>query len=606
MPLFHRSIYCKPLIRGAVFLWALASLGATASADITLNMRDADVRSVIDWMADVSGRHFIVDPSVQGQVTVLAKEPLSMNEAFEVFVRALELNGFSTNVKGNTVSIVPSARAADNHMAVLDSFAEHSDSEKAVHVFTTHSVNAATIVEQLQPLVGQHGTLAHFPSSNSVLIADRVDNIKRMRALIARLDQRGQVDVDVIPLRYLTAEAALASMQQLVSKEPAALQPALATDQRSNSLLVSGSSELRSRVRTLLKSLDTEISQSGQTEVVFINYLNASELVPVLESVVSDAKQNAPTAAHASIQVSESVNALVLTAPEPELKTMKEVIAEIDVPRRQVLLEAIIVEVNDDLVQDLGVQWNTAFNGEGGEAATEFGLQAPDSVLGRGFTLGYYRNGDLRALLNALSSTTAANLLSTPSIVAMDNEQAEILVGSNVPVISGQQTSSSSSTADPFTTLERHDIGVSLQITPQLNQQDSITLDILQKVENISTSNVAEDLIFDKRSIKTKVLVENDEVLVLGGLTRQDERQIVDKVPVLGYIPVLGRLFQRSTDETVRSNLMVFIHPRIIDKKAERVALSKQRYQAIRNQQLAAGQSSQAESPLLENIDKQE
>jgi len=581
---------------------------AIASDTITMNMRDADIRTVIQWMAETTGKNFVVDPTVQGTITVLSSEPLAPEQAFKVFLQALAINGFSASTKNNMVSIVPAAKASNNHSAVLDSFAGRAGAEKAVHVFSTTNVDAALVATQLQALIGEHGSLSALPNTNTLLIADSIDNIKRIRQLVNRLDQRGQIDVDVIRLKYLDSSDALRTLQALANTDENADKPSLAADARSNSSLLSGTPSQRQRLRDLLGKLDQKQSERGTTEVVFVQYMDAAELVPILQSVTASNPGAAAEQGQASVEVSETANALILTASEPLLRDMKKVISEIDIERQQILLEAIIVEVNDDLVEKLGVQWNTSFTGDGVEAATNFSLGGlptdsgalDSSVLGEGFTLGYYRNGSLRALLSALDNSSDANLLSTPSVVALDNEQAEILVGSNVPIVSGRQTSAASGTDDPFTTIERHDIGVSLQITPQINQHGGILLDVLQKVESISNSAIAEDLIFDKRSIKTKVNIGDNEVLVLGGLTRQDTIQSVDRVPVLGYIPILGRLFESRTDQSVRSNLMVFIHPRILGKKETRSKISKERYDNIKEQATA---SEKAQLPLLENLD---
>lgn len=590
---------------GRILLFILLCSSLPVNADskdaITMNMRNADIRTVIQWMAETTAKNFVVDPSVQGTITVLSSQPMPADEAFDVFLEALAISGFSANVNGNLVSIVPTARAVDGNMTVLDSFDGHSDAEMAVHVFSTKTIDAQKVATQLQPLVGEHGKLAVLPSSNSLLIADRVDNIKRVRQLVTRLDQRGQVDIDVVRLNHMDAASALRTLQQLASADSQASKPAIAMDLRSNSLLMSGSLAQRSQLRALLSKLDVEQQERGTTEVVFMQYLTAKELVPVLQNMVGTQSEQ-PNSGHTSIEASETANALILTASKPVLQEMKDVIAQIDIERQQVLLEAVIVEVNDSLSERLGVQWNTNFSDSNVEAATNFNVAGIErdantgetSVLGQGFTLGYYRNGSLRALLNALHTSSDANLLSTPSIVALDNEQAEILVGSNVPIVSGRQTSAAAETSDPFTTIERHDIGVSLQITPQINQQGGILLDVLQKVESISNSTVAEDLIFDKRSIKTKVTIEDNEVLVLGGLTRQDTVQSVDRVPVLGYIPILGRLFQNRSDQTVHSNLMVFIHPRILAKKELRNKLTRENYQQLSEPSTA--------SPLFEDF----
>ncbi len=599
----------------ALLLLASCSLFAQDDADderITMNMRNADVRTVIQWMAETTGKHFIIDPQVQGKISVIASDTLSTDEAFQVFLKALEISGFSAIEKGKTITVVPNTKASKSSTAVLDSFSGRGSSERAVHVIGLKNVTATDLAAQLRPLVSDSGYLTALADSNNLIIADQVDNIQRIKELVRRIDQQGSINVDVVRLKYASADDALQSLGQLMSgaassgrygpDSGAAPLLNVASDARTNSILISGIASKRAQIRDLLSRIDKPLEKTANTKVVYLNYLQAEEMVPILEgmsgSLQKDDKEVTISKANISIQASESSNALVMTAPPPLLKDMEDVIKRIDVRRSQVLIEALIVEVNDDLADDIGVQWNTELDGDGVQAATDFGLaniqQSTDSAgnlieenltLGQGFTLGYFRNGNIRALLNAFESNSKANLLSTPSIVTLDNQEAEILVGSSVPFVTGEATGNFAETANPFRTIERKDIGVSLKITPQINDDQSITLDILQEVENLTDSVQAEDLITNKRSIKTRVLVDDKETLVLGGLTEKTSTESISRVPLLGSIPVLGKLFQRKNTTELRNNLMVFIRPVILNKVDKARDVTRQRYDSIRGQQ---------------------
>ncbi len=608
----HATLPGAAVFRLLATMLLLASFTVSSQEDadeerITMNMRDAEVRTVIQWMAETTGKHFLVDPQVQGNISVIASEALSTDEAFQVFLKALEVAGFSAIEKGNSITVVPNAKASRANTAVLDSFSGHSSSERAVHVITLKNVAASDLAAQLRPLVSEASYLTALPGSNTLIIADQIDNIKRIKELVRRIDLQGSINVDVVKLKYASADDALQSLGKLMSNasDSRAQTPTLlnvASDARTNSILVSGIASKRAQIRDLLRRIDKPLEKTANTKVVYLNYLQAVELVPILQgmsgSLQKDDKEVTIEKANISIQASESSNALVMTAPPPLLKEMEDVIKRIDVRRSQVLIEALIVEVNDDVADDIGVQWSTELNGKGVEAATNFDLAdirtTTDSqgnvieenlVLGQGFTLGYFRNGNIRALLNAFESNDRANLLSTPSIVTLDNEEAEILVGSSVPFITGATTGAFAETENPFQTIERKDIGVSLKITPQINDDQSITLDILQEVENLTNSTVAQDLITNKRSIKTRVLIDDRETLVLGGLTKKDSTETISRVPVLGYIPILGKLFQRKNTTEVRNNLMVFIRPVILNKVDKSREVTRQRYDTIRAKQ---------------------
>ena len=566
---------------GLSLLFSNTSHAQTDGEDLlSINMRDADISAVIQWIAEQTNKKIVVDPRVKGKVTVLANQAMSADQAYEVFLAMLDVHGFAVTEAGGILRIFPASLAKTSPKQLVDSFESLSGGRQVLYVFKAVNVSATQLVSLLQPLLPASGYIAAYPANNSLIIADDAENIKRLVDMIEKIDQSGDMDIETIKLEHANANNVAGLVESLLAKETGALF-AIAGDERSNSLIMSGNPSTRNRVKQLVSQLDSPIKDGGNTRVIYLHYLDAAEVLPILRgmsSAIQEDNKDSDNAGTISIETSESSNAIVMTAPPYILDLMSDVVEKIDIRRAQVLVEAIIVEVSKDFSQTLGVEWNTSLNnGNSVEAGTNFGLRtgisadAGDtaaSLLGAGLSLGFYRNGSLRALAQAIASESDTNILSTPSILTLDNQEAEILVGSNVPFITGQSTSSASSTEDPFTTIERQDIGLTLKITPQINAGDAITLDILQEIETIAeATTVANDIVTNKRSIKTKVLVEDETILVLGGLISDDVQQLVNKVPLLGDIPLLGSLFRSTTDQTTKRNLMVFIHPVIIDNE---------------------------------------
>ncbi|HSB95997.1 MAG TPA: secretin N-terminal domain-containing protein, partial [Spongiibacteraceae bacterium] len=372
----------------------------------------------------------------------------------------------------------------------------------------------------------------------------------------------------------------------------------IAADERSNSVLLAGDPVNRQRSKQLILQLDQTLDATSTSRVVFLHYLNATEVLPILKNVTNstqkESKDETVKSAALSIEASQSNNAIIMSGPPDLLDSVGDMIAKLDVQRAQVLVESIIVELDQDLADQLGVQWSTDFKTTGVQAGTNFGLQpvpvagaavTPLSLLADGLTLGYYQGGSLRALLTALSSSTSANILSTPSIMTLDNQQAQIVVGSNIPLITGQATSAGSATDNPFTTFERTDIGVTLKITPLVNSGDSVTLDIVQDVQSLADSTGFKDQVTNKRSITTKVLVQNGRTVVLGGLISNQNQKTANKVPILGDLPLIGKLFSSTTNSVKRQNLMVFIHPVIVDSATLAHDVTQSKYEDMRAQQ---------------------
>jgi general secretion pathway protein D len=619
------------LLASVISLFLLGStptiMAAPSEGMVTMNMRDADVRALIQWIAEQTHKQIVIDPRVQGRVSVFADEPVSTEQAYQIFLAALQSQGYATSETDGVLKIFPVPLAQGGPRLQINEALALPGGGQVMHVVNVQNVPANTLAELIKPLISSTGYAAQLPNSNSLVIADDSSSVRQIVELAKRLDSQGNLDVDIIKLQHANARdiaQVLAPLTQSGDREGAGgtaqMALTITADDHSNSVLLAGDPASRQRARQLVRQLDQPISTTGFTRVVFLHYLTAEELVPVLKGTTGaeqkDAKEQALRQAEISIEASKSANALVLTGPADLLDSMQETIAKLDVRRSQVLVEAVIVEISQDLANSLGVQWNTNFTSDGTQAATNFGLAPtaaaiaaaganPVSALGTGLTLGYLRNGSLRALINALSTSTDANLLSTPSIMTLDNQEAEIIVGSNIPVITGQSTSDASGTLTPFTTFERKDIGVTLRLTPQINLDKAITLDVLQEVQSVVNTQLdpalsnAQDIVTNKRSISTKVIVGDDEILVLGGLISDEAQKTVSKVPVLGDMPLVGGLFRSTTTKTVKRNLMVFIHPTVVDSANVAETISREKYETARTLEKQAQEDQKAKFKTL-------
>ncbi|MDB6062858.1 MAG: type secretion system protein GspD [Verrucomicrobiaceae bacterium] len=585
---------------------------------VTLNMRDADLRAVIQWIAEQTHKQIVIDPRVQGRVTAFADRPMTIAQAYQVFLSLLDVQGYSTSDVDGILRIYPSALAKISPRAVIDDFGKPEGSGQVVQVIAVKNVSNAAMSQLIKPLVSPTGYIAPLDSSDSLLIADSGDNVKRLVELVRRLDRSGSLEIDVIKLQHASAKDVAQVLSGLVkpannnsgaSEGSSSSSPiSIAADERSNSILLAGEPISRQRAQQLIRQLDQPLSATNASRVVFLHYLSAEEMLPILKSVTNtaqkEAKEQAVSDSSISIEASKSNNAIVMTGPPDMLDNMQTILSKLDVQRSQVLVEALIVEVSNDVANDLGVMWQTTnigdTKGSGGVAAVStlgnLSAAAVDStgaVTGpaAGLTLGYYTGGNLQAAIRALSSNSKVNVLSTPSVMTLDNQQAQIIVGSNIPIITGQSTGTASSTDNPFTTYQRQDIGVTLKITPQINADKSVMLDILQEVQTVAdTANTslagANDIVTNKRSITTKVVVSNDKTLVLGGLISDQRQDSESKVPILGDMPLVGRLFRSNSHKMTKQNLMVFIHPIVIDSDAMGNKVSRENYDATRVQQM--------------------
>ncbi len=624
----NKNIISKFLKKLCVFATCLLVYSVSiAETGVTLNLKDADIRSFIETVAEATGRNFVVDPRVKAKVTVVSARPMNREEVYQVFLSVLQVHGYAAVKVGQIIKILPDVNAKQGPVATSEKLQGKGD-ELVTRVIPIKNVPAAQMVPILRPLVPQQGHLAAYPNSNVLVISDRAANIQRLINIVNRIDRPDSQEIEVVPLQHASATEVVRIINGLNRKDAQGGQvpgqATLAADERSNSILLSGDSAARLRIRGIIAHLDTPLEGGGNSQVVFLKYAKAAELAPILLGIsqfeAKESQQGGNAAAttttaggsqEVDIQADETNNALIITASPAKFESLRRIISQLDIRRAQVLVEAIIAEVSTELSKELGVQFAYVPTDRSSGTTPAFGALFPnananlsglfsDSVadqigaVSSGFFVGAAKlSGKDRfaALLRALEGDTATNILSTPQLLTLDNEEAEIIVAQNVPFITGQFTNTGSGTdsaVNPFQTIERQDVGITLRITPQINEGDSVKLDVEQEASSLSTSAVASDLITNTRSIKTSVLARDQQTIVLGGLIEDEFQDNEQKIPLLGDIPLLGHLFKATVTTKDRQNLMVFIHPVIIRDPATTDSVTNSKYSFLRARQIEA------------------
>ncbi|MDH5484901.1 MAG: type II secretion system secretin GspD [Gammaproteobacteria bacterium] len=614
---FTRSL--GQLAAGIAFLLVLQP---QALADqITLNLKEADIRALISTVSKFTGKNFVVDPRVKAKVTVVSANTMSEEEVYEVFLSVLQVHGYAAVPVGSIIKIVPEVNAKQGPLP-LDNRNRHKGDTFITRVITLDHVPAAQLVPILRPLVPQQGHLAAYNPTNTLIITDYASNIKRLGEIIESIDKPESDELEIIPLKHASASELVRILNSLhatgggaPANTPQNKKVVLAADDRTNSILMSGERAERLKIRATIAHLDTPLQDGdGNTHVIYLKYAKAADLVKILTGVqkgqetTKNPKAPAQIAAktNADIQSDESTNAIIITAGPDVVRRMKSIIRQLDIRRAQVLVESIIAEISNDKAKDRSAQFvlggkegaeNTVpagvSNFGGGNGIVGLFGADPLSVLGDGLTFGAGRDTGNRFafLLKALNADAATNILSTPSIVTLDNQEAEIVVGQNVPFLTGSftNTGGGDGATNPFQTIERQDVGITLKVTPQINDGDTIKLDIDQEISSLAESTVSGP-ITKKRTIKTSVLVEDGEVLVLGGLIDDNMRDRVQKVPILGDVPLLGALFRSHSTSKSKQNLMIFMRPSILRDKASALYHTNDKYNYLRAQQIQASE----------------
>jgi general secretion pathway protein D len=605
---------------------ALTLCRPVAAEQVTLNFSDADLVAVINSVSQITGKNFIIDPRVKGKVTVVSSKPLNEEEVFSVFLSVLQVHGFATVETKNAIKIIPDATAKQAATPITNRRSTPEDL-LITSVLKINYINAAQLVPILRPLVAQQGHLAAYAATNVLIVSDRASNIRRIERIISEMDKESDSDIEIIELKHAFAAEVVRLLTSLNVTDPAQKNVAatvkFSADERTNRIVLSGERPERLKYRAIISSLDSPVESSGNTHVVYLRYAEAKNLADILsnvgkEAIKSEAKNSATGQAGAKlesvfIQADETSNALVISAPASIFPSLRAVIQQLDIRRAQVHIEAIIAEVSLDTSNELGVQWLLDGGDDGPVMSTQFSAAGAGTITsiasgvipdGLALGLGQIKDSGLSfiTLIRALSGDSETNLLSTPSIVTLDNQEAEIIVGQNVPFVTGETSTTGSSVdvTNPFRTIERQDIGVSLKVKPQINEGDTITMEIEQEVSNISGSATgAVDLVTNKRSIQTTVQLEDGEMLVLGGLIDENVVESQQKVPGLGDIPILGALFRTSKTTRVKQNLLVFIRATIIKDPVKARQLSQRKYNFIRDEQLSRIKEGEIGSPLL-------
>lgn len=626
----------------AFLVLALTPVQAQEDDQHTLNLNDVEIQVLISTVSEITGQNFIVDPRVTGNVRVVSARPMSAEEIYQVFLSVLKVNGYAAVPEGAVTRIVPDDSARQDAWASGNA---PSPNDLVTRMIPVQHVAAAELVPLLTPLLPQQSHLVAHEPSNTLIVSDRAANVDRIRSIVSRIDQNSGDEVEVIGLTHANAAEVVRTINSL-SPAGSGQQRAIA-DARTNTVLLGGDAGGRLRIRSLIAALDTPLDNGGDTQVVYLRYADAQSLVPILQNISAQelggaGNGAAPSGGETVIQAHADTNSLVIAATPAVFRTLQSVIRKLDVRRAQVMVEAIIAEVSIDLTRRLGVQWQASgvdnINDSGVIGGTSFRDSGNSSILdltsggdgllglnglGSGLNVGYLSGvievsdgaggtvsvPQIGALVSALSSDANTNLISTPSIVTLDHQEAVIQVGQEVPFLTGQftNTGTAESAVNPFQTIQREDVGLTLTVTPHINEGDTVILDLNQEISSLSPSSSAVDLITNKRTLTTSVMVPNQGMLVLGGLIDEDVQETIQKVPGLGDIPVVGNLFRFRSTSRLKRNLMIFIRPRILEDEAVMRSVTAGKYNFMRQQELEARENNQGllrdeDLPLLPEL----
>ncbi len=599
---------------------------------ITPNFKDADITQIAEAVAAATGKNFIIDPRVRAQVTMLSSTPMSPEGFYQAFLSILAVYNFIAVPDGNVVKILPDANARQSPSVDLPDHVSATSDEIVTQVIDVKNVNAAQLVPILRPMIPQYGHLAAYPAGNILIISDRANNVNRMIRIIRRIDQVGDQDVEVVPLQNASAAEVVRVMNSLYQGAAAAAEGGtpmkVVADERSNSVLVSGDQNQRLRVRTLIATLDTPLEAGGDTRVRYLHYANADKIAPKLkEQMTGIAQASGPSGAAPGGQASPQAqaeknsmiwadpanNALVITAPPKIMRQIMAIIDKLDIRRPQVLVESIIADVDVSKDAELGVNWAAYGKSNSNVPAAAFvspvggtsivdlagAIENPQSLasntgLLNGTTLGLGRIGtgaiNFAAVLRAIQSDAHTNVIATPSTMTMDDQEAELKVAQEVPFVTGQFSNTGTATngaVNPFQTIQREEVGTILKVTPTISAEGtSVMLKLSVESSNLAQKPAgAVDLVTNKRTVSTNVLVEDGGVIVIGGLTQSTNNKQESRVPLLGSIPIIGLAFKTRLNTVDKSNLMIFLRPKIMRDAAQTAYETELKYNYMQDQQ---------------------
>ncbi|MDO9385621.1 MAG: type II secretion system secretin GspD [Thiobacillus sp.] len=608
----------------------------TQTGPVVLNFVNADIPSVIKAVGELTGKNFIIDPRVKGTVIITSARPVPRDQVYPILLSALRMQGFSAIEGRGVVKIVPEAEAKQNYSVTRGKQINESGDRIITQVYPLQHESAAQLMPVLRPLIGPNNTIAVLPSSNTLVITDYADNVRRLNAVIEAVDQPSANDTALIRLNHVSAVDVAQSLGRLMSDGAAAAgQPGgarlmIVPDVRSNSLLVRSDNPSRIQtLRGLIAGLDVAGVAGGNIHVVYLRNAEAAKLAETLRGVLTGeapsglATATTPAASQTAsvnpvsgaaggsmILADAATNSLVISAPDVTYNALRAVIDKLDARRAQVFVEALVVEITAEKAAEFGIQWQdlrgieksgTNFIGGTNLGGRNTGSNILDAAVnlgtvGQGLNIGIVSGTinipglgvvtNLGALARALESDANANILSTPNLLTMDNEEAKIVIGQNVPFITGQYAQTGSTTTpSPFQTIERRDVGLTLRVRPQVSEGGSVKLEIYQEISSLRPTTTAADIITDMRSIDSTVLVDDGRIIVIGGLIQDTMQDGVDRVPVLGDIPLIGHLFRSEKRKRMKTNLMVFLRPYVLRDTSSSDVLTGERYDFIRQKQ---------------------
>ena len=591
-------------IKFIIFIpFILLSIQSYAQETFLLNYQDVDIAKVTQDISKFSKKTLILDPRVKGRISIFSDSILSAEQVWDVYLRTIQVHGFAALSDGGVVRIVP------ENEATRDSNESLSQSSIETKIFTLKNRAAGEILSQIKPITGRQSHLSSIPSINSILLVDKKSNIERIAQLLKKIDQNDSAAIKIIKLNNLSSVEAVRILDRLKAQNNPTINNFIAVPfTPSNSVILSADQVVTNNITETLNALDKDALTGGSIAVLYLKYAKAEEVATIINTVSSrfaGDDNEKPIVTH-----HRETNSLIVSSEETNLEVIRNLVSKLDIRRAQVLVEAIIVELSETAAKSLGVE--TIFAGaqdgnvpvgitrfqngsnpdlvalagsliEDGENATLSNVASSSLLQSSGLVSGFgdLSGGDSFAgIINAVADDQNSDILSTHTVIAMDNEPANLVIGQEIPITTGESLGSNN--ANPFRTTSRQEVGIKLSITPQINEGNSVILEIKQEVSGVvGPLTGTADLITNKRSIETTVLVDNNQMIVLGGLNEDDLQESVSKVPLLGSIPVFGRLFSSSAESRVQRNLMVFLRPTILMDSADVTSLSGEKYNYI-------------------------
>ncbi|MBX3709956.1 MAG: type II secretion system secretin GspD [Gammaproteobacteria bacterium] len=581
------------------------------------NLQDADILSVITEVSQETGKNFIVDPRVSGKISLISSKPLKQSEVYQVFLSVLGVLGYSAIPSGNVIKIVPNMESGEQAVPLASRQAPGRGDEVVVRVIPLENVSASQLIPVLRPMLPQWSNIAAYTPGNVIILLGRASNLNRIYSIIEDVDKASTSGIQIIPLKHASAPqvaVVLNNLQAAARASGESTSVSIAVDERSNSVLLSGPKAVRLRMRVLIAQLDAPSqAPSGNTEVIYLRYLEAKTLAPLLSKIAanilgknggsqydtsavnsSTTSSTSTTTASTSkdssatstnIQAEPNTNAIIITAPPALMRAIKSVIAKLDIRPAQVLVEAIIAEIDESNITSLGIQWGSVTS-DGTVQSTANGAATSFPPFGAGI-VGIMPSVQIQAVLSLLRNQKGVDILSTPSIMVLDNQKATIEVGQAVPFQTGSYaTSSNTTTVTPFTTIESKPVTLKLDVTPQINLGTSVRLKLSLKNDTLQNpQNPGLTPLINTSKISNTVIIKSDDVLVLGGLISNSNNENINKVPILGDVPIIGPLFWQRTTNQQKKNLMVFIKPIIIQNNDNAMVISESKYNTLRRTQ---------------------